>query len=54
MNKIIEKYAQKLANQIINRLEIAIKNESYREFDMLLDFGLTLDRWCINKGIELQ
>lgn len=54
MNKIVEKYAQKLANQIIHRLEIAIKNESDREFDMLIDFGLTLDRWCISKGIELQ
>ena len=54
MNKVIKKYAQKIANQLIYRLEIAIENDNDYEFQTLLSLGLALDDWCIKRGIELE
>ena len=54
MNRLISKYAQKIANYIIIRLEIAMKNERDEEFQILLNLGLSLNEWCEKRGIELE
>jgi hypothetical protein len=54
MNKLISKYTQKIANYIIDRLEIAMKHERDEEFQILLNLGLSLNEWCEKRGIELK
>jgi hypothetical protein len=54
MRNLIKKYAQRIANHIVFRLEIAIENDNDYEFQTLISVGLALDEWCMKKGIELE
>jgi hypothetical protein len=54
MRNLIKKYAQRIANHIVFRLEIAIENDNDYEFQTLISVGLVLDEWCMKKGIELE
>lgn len=54
IKRVISKYAQKMANFLISRLEIAMQNGNDDEFHILLNLGFSLNEWCIKREIELE